>query len=51
MKNGAHVNPVAEQKRNPPGKPIAPDERAAFDEARAALDQRFVGAVAPVPTN
>ena len=51
MKNGAHVNPVAEQKRNPPGKPIAPDERAAFDEARAALDQRFVGAVVPVPTN
>ena len=51
MKNGAHVNPVAEQKRNPPGKPIAPDERAAFDEARATLDQRFVGAVVPVPTN
>jgi murein DD-endopeptidase MepM/ murein hydrolase activator NlpD len=50
-KNGTHVNPVAEQKRNPPGKPIAPEERAAFEEARTALDQQFVGAGAPAPPN
>jgi murein DD-endopeptidase MepM/ murein hydrolase activator NlpD len=52
VKNGAHVNPVAEQKRNPPGKPIAPEDRGAFAELRATLDQRFVSAaLAPSPTN
>ena len=52
MRNGKHVNPVAEQRRNPPGKPIAPEDRTAFAEVRAALDQRFVAAVtAPAATN
>jgi murein DD-endopeptidase MepM/ murein hydrolase activator NlpD len=48
LRNGTHVNPVAEQKRNPPGAPIAPGEQAAFAAVRAELDQRFVSA-APVP--
>jgi murein DD-endopeptidase MepM/ murein hydrolase activator NlpD len=46
LRNGTHVNPVAEQKRNPPGAPIAPGEQAAFAALRAELDQRFVGAAA-----
>jgi len=50
MRNGTHVNPVAEQKRNPPGQPIAPSERAAYAAVRAELDQRFVGAAAPQAT-
>jgi len=57
LRNGTHVNPVAEQKRNPPGAPIAPGDQAAFAARRAELDQQFVSAVttppvAPVsPTN
>ena len=49
LRNGTHVNPVAEQKRNPPGAPIPPGEQAAFAARRAELDQRFVDAVAPPP--
>jgi murein DD-endopeptidase MepM/ murein hydrolase activator NlpD len=45
LRNGTHVNPVAEQKRNPPGAPIAPGEQAAFAARRAELDQQFVSAV------
>ena len=48
LRNGRHVNPVAEQKRNPPGAPIAAGEQAAFAARRAELDMRFVSAV-PVP--
>ena len=52
LRNGTHVNPVAEQKRNPPGAPIAPGEQAAFAAVRAELDQRFVGAAtAPAAAN
>jgi murein DD-endopeptidase MepM/ murein hydrolase activator NlpD len=47
LRNGRHVNPVAEQKRNPPGAPIAAGDQAAFASRRAELDQRFVSAVAP----
>lgn len=46
LRNGIHVNPVAEQKRNPPGAPIAPGDQPAFAARRAELDQRFVNAVA-----
>ena len=49
LRNGAHVNPVAEQKRNPPGAPIAPGEQAAFAAVRAELDQRFVSAATSQP--
>jgi murein DD-endopeptidase MepM/ murein hydrolase activator NlpD len=45
LRNGRHVNPVAEQKRNPPGAPIAARDQAAFAARRAELDQRFVSAV------
>jgi murein DD-endopeptidase MepM/ murein hydrolase activator NlpD len=52
LRNGTHVNPVAEQKRNPPGAPIAPAEQGAFAARRAELDQRFVSAVTlPVAAN
>jgi murein DD-endopeptidase MepM/ murein hydrolase activator NlpD len=48
LRNGTHVNPVAEQKRNPPGAPIAAGDQAAFAAVRAELDQRFVSAaIAP----
>jgi murein DD-endopeptidase MepM/ murein hydrolase activator NlpD len=50
MRNGRHVNPVAEQKRNPPGAPIAPTDRDAYAAVRAELDQRFVGAAATQAT-
>jgi murein DD-endopeptidase MepM/ murein hydrolase activator NlpD len=46
LRNGRHVNPVAEQKRNPPGAPIAARDQAAFAARRAELDQQFVSAVA-----
>jgi murein DD-endopeptidase MepM/ murein hydrolase activator NlpD len=46
LRNGRHVNPVAEQKRNPPGAPIAAGDQPAFAARRAELDQRFVSAVA-----
>ena len=42
LKHGTHVNPVAEQKRNPPGAPIAATDQAAYAALRAELDQRFV---------
>jgi murein DD-endopeptidase MepM/ murein hydrolase activator NlpD len=48
LRNGRHVNPVAEQKRNPPGAPIKAGDQAAFAARRAELDMRFVSAV-PVP--
>ncbi len=51
LRNGAHVNPVAEQKRNPPGAPIATGDQAAFAAARAELDQRFVSAALAPPTS
>jgi murein DD-endopeptidase MepM/ murein hydrolase activator NlpD len=51
VKNGKHVNPVAEQRNNPPGEPISPAERGAFDALRAELDQRFVGAAGPPPAS
>jgi murein DD-endopeptidase MepM/ murein hydrolase activator NlpD len=44
VRNGKHVNPVAEQRRNPPGEPIPPAERGAFESLRTELDRRFVGA-------
>jgi murein DD-endopeptidase MepM/ murein hydrolase activator NlpD len=46
LRNGTHVNPVAEQKRNPPGAPIAAGDQPAFAARRAELDQQFVSAVA-----
>ena len=49
LRNGTHVNPVAEQKRNPPGAPIAPGDQAAFAARRAELDQQFVSAVTAPP--
>jgi murein DD-endopeptidase MepM/ murein hydrolase activator NlpD len=52
LRNGTHVNPVAEQKRNPPGAPIAAGDQPAFAALRAALDQRFVSAApAAAPAN
>ena len=52
LRNGTHVNPVAEQKRNPPGAPIAAADQAAFAARRAELDQRFVSAAtAPIAAN
>jgi murein DD-endopeptidase MepM/ murein hydrolase activator NlpD len=44
LKHGTHVNPVAEQKRNPPGAPIAATDQAAYAALRAELDERFVPA-------
>jgi murein DD-endopeptidase MepM/ murein hydrolase activator NlpD len=44
-RNGTHVNPVAEHKRHPPGEPIPPAHRDAFEEARAGLAARFVSAL------
>lgn len=46
LRNGTHVNPVAEQKRNPPGAPIAAGDQAAYAALRAELDGRFVPAPA-----
>jgi murein DD-endopeptidase MepM/ murein hydrolase activator NlpD len=51
LRNGSHVNPVAEQKRNPPGAPIASADQAAFAARRAELDQQFVSAVAAPPAS
>ena len=51
LRNGTHVNPVAEQKRNPPGAPIASGDQAAFAARRAELDQRFVSAVTAPPAS
>ncbi len=46
LRNGTHVNPVAEQKRNPPGAPIAAVDQPAFAALRTSLNQRFVSAAA-----
>ena len=43
-RNGSYVNPVAEHKRHPPGQPIAPAHRGAFEETRVSLERRFVSA-------
>jgi murein DD-endopeptidase MepM/ murein hydrolase activator NlpD len=43
-KNGAHVNPLAEHRRHPPGDPISAEHRAAFEKARAEAHNRFVSA-------
>jgi murein DD-endopeptidase MepM/ murein hydrolase activator NlpD len=51
LRNGTHVNPVAEQKRNPPGAPIAAGDQAAFAAMRAELDQRFVSAATAPPAD
>jgi murein DD-endopeptidase MepM/ murein hydrolase activator NlpD len=45
-KNGEHVNPLAEQRKHPPGEPIPAALRAAFDASRDADRARFVSAVA-----
>jgi murein DD-endopeptidase MepM/ murein hydrolase activator NlpD len=44
-KNGAHVNPIAEQRKHPPGEPIPPALRDAFVVARDTLRTRFVSAL------
>jgi murein DD-endopeptidase MepM/ murein hydrolase activator NlpD len=45
-KNGEHVNPLAEQRKHPPGEPIPATLRAAFDTSRDADRARFVSASA-----
>jgi murein DD-endopeptidase MepM/ murein hydrolase activator NlpD len=45
-KNGEHVNPIAEQRKHPPGEPIPAGLRAEFDASRDADRARFVSAVA-----
>ena len=45
-RNGSHVNPVAEQKKHPPGEPVPVAFRAAFETTRAGLERQFVSAVA-----
>jgi murein DD-endopeptidase MepM/ murein hydrolase activator NlpD len=45
-KDGEHVNPIAEQRRHPPGEPIPAALRAAFDASRDADRSRFVSALA-----
>jgi murein DD-endopeptidase MepM/ murein hydrolase activator NlpD len=42
-KNGAWVNPLVEHKKLPPGEPIAPEHRAAFDAQLARTLPLFVG--------
>jgi len=49
-RNGSPVNPVAEHKRHPPGEPIPPAYRAAFEDKRADLASRFVSALAGPPS-
>jgi murein DD-endopeptidase MepM/ murein hydrolase activator NlpD len=46
-RNGAHVNPIAEQRKHPPGQPLPAALRAAFTDARDVLRTRFVSALAP----
>jgi murein DD-endopeptidase MepM/ murein hydrolase activator NlpD len=46
-RNGTHVNPIAEQKRHPPGEPIPPALREAFVASRDTLRTRFVSALPP----
>jgi murein DD-endopeptidase MepM/ murein hydrolase activator NlpD len=45
-KNGVHVNPLAEQRKHPPGDPIPLNAHAAFDQAKDELRGRFVSASA-----
>jgi murein DD-endopeptidase MepM/ murein hydrolase activator NlpD len=42
-KNGVWVNPLVEHKKLPPGEPIAPEHRAAFDALLARTVPLFVG--------
>jgi murein DD-endopeptidase MepM/ murein hydrolase activator NlpD len=44
-RNGSPVNPIAEQKKHPPGEPIPPALRPAFVSARDTLRSRFVSAL------
>jgi murein DD-endopeptidase MepM/ murein hydrolase activator NlpD len=44
-RNGSPVNPIAEQKKHPPGEPIPPALHAAFVSARDTLRSRFVSAL------
>jgi murein DD-endopeptidase MepM/ murein hydrolase activator NlpD len=46
-RNGAHVNPIAEQKKHPPGEPIPAALQPAFLAARDTLRGRFVSALPP----
>jgi murein DD-endopeptidase MepM/ murein hydrolase activator NlpD len=46
-RNGTPVNPIAEQKRHPPGEPIPAARQAAFNETRDLLRSRFLSALAP----
>jgi murein DD-endopeptidase MepM/ murein hydrolase activator NlpD len=46
-RNGTPVNPIAEQKRHPPGEPIPATLREAFVAARDTLRTRFVSALTP----
>jgi murein DD-endopeptidase MepM/ murein hydrolase activator NlpD len=43
-RNGAHVNPLAEHRRHPPGEPIPAAARAAFEATRDDALRRFVSA-------
>jgi murein DD-endopeptidase MepM/ murein hydrolase activator NlpD len=46
-KNGGHVNPIAEQRKHPPGEPIPAALRDAFLAARDTLRTRFVSDLPP----
>jgi murein DD-endopeptidase MepM/ murein hydrolase activator NlpD len=48
-RNGSPVNPIAEQRKHPPGEPIPATLRNAFLDARNRLRTRFVGALAAEP--
>ncbi len=54
LKNGVHVNPLAELARMPPGVPIASEAMAAFshdrDDAMGKLHDRVSALPAPAPT-
>ena len=46
-RNGTPVNPIAEQRKHPPGEPIPATLRDAFTDARDALRTRFVSNAFP----
>jgi murein DD-endopeptidase MepM/ murein hydrolase activator NlpD len=46
-RNGSYVNPIAEQRRHPPGEPIPPSLREAFLAQRDDMRTRFVSALPP----
>jgi murein DD-endopeptidase MepM/ murein hydrolase activator NlpD len=46
-RNGSHVNPIAEQKKHPPGEPIPRALRETFLAARDTLRGYFVSALKP----